>query len=133
MREFPLRIVTPDSEAYCGMAQSLLVRTADGDVEFLAGHTDYMGAVAIGRVRIKCDSGDRYASANGGFISVSGGEVLLATTTFEFSEDIDRERAERAKENAEAALREAKTARETDLAKAKLMRAISRLNASNLK
>ena len=42
MREYKLQIVTPDGLKFDGMAESLLVRTDDGDVQILAGHVDYM-------------------------------------------------------------------------------------------
>ena len=49
--------------------------------------------------------------------------------TFEFSDDIDVERAKRAKERAEELVRNANNDKELVLAKAKLKRAISRISA----
>ena len=40
MKSFKLKIVTPDGLAFDSEVESLLVRTHDGDVEFLAGHID---------------------------------------------------------------------------------------------
>ena len=39
MKSFHIEIVTPDGIEYEGEVESLLVRTDDGDVEILAGHT----------------------------------------------------------------------------------------------
>lgn len=133
MRSFPLTIVTPDGTAYSGTAESLLVRTDDGDVEIMAGHADYIASVGIGRTRIRVGGVDRFASSSGGFLSVKSGEVKLVATTFEFAEDIDKKRAELARENAERAIASAKNSRDIDLARAKLQRALSRISVAEIK
>ena len=131
MREFHLQIATPDGLEFDGEAESLLIRCETGDVEILAGHTDYFAAVGIGRARIKLKDGSRTASCAGGFLSVEGGVVRLAATTFEFAEDIDKKRAELAKERAEAQISAAKSDKEFTAARAKLMRALTRINVAN--
>ncbi len=133
MNTFYLQIVTPDGEAFSGEVESLLVRTDGGDTEILAGHADYIAPLGTGRARIKAGGVNRYASASSGIVTVSGGEVKLAAVTFEFAEDIDVERARRAKEAAEEKIREAKDDRALTLARAKLERAIARIRASELK
>lgn len=132
MRDFHIKIVSPDGLKLDGSIKSLLIRTDDGDVEILASHTDYFATIGVGRARIIIDDSERFASVNGGFLSVSGGEVTLATTTFEFADEIDVERAKSAKEDAERRLSVAKTQSEINIAKAKLMRAMNRLNVSDL-
>ena len=134
MRSFHLEIVTPDGTAYDAAAQSLLLRTDDGDVELLAGHADYIGTVGTGRVRVRdAEGNDEFASASGGFITVSRGEVKLVATTFEFARDIDVNRAEAAAERARSAISSAKSDRDERVAKAKLARALNRINVSSLK
>ena len=132
MKDFPIQIVTPDGIEFDGQIQSLLVKTTDGDVEILASHTDLLAAVDVGRVRlILSDGTEAYASACGGFLSVQGGIARLVNTTFEFARDIDTSRAERAKESAEQKIRAARSDDELKLAKAKLMRALCRLEIAN--
>ena len=133
MKPFHLEIVTPDGSVFDGMAESLLVRTTNGDVEILAGHADYLATVATGRTRIIVDGESRYASSQGGFLSVSGENVRLVTTTFEFADKIDLARAEAAKEKAESQLSGAKDAREIELAKARLSRALNRIKVAGMK
>ncbi len=133
MKQFPLEIVTPDGEMYNGEAESVLVRTKDGDAEILCGHTDYLAAIGVGRVRIIIGGEHRFAAASGGFLSVEGGRVKLVCVTFEFAEDIDERRAEHAKEKAEAAISSAKDDKAIEIAKAKLARALSRLNVAGMK
>lgn len=131
MKPFHLEIVTPDGAAFEGEAESLLVKTDDGDVEILAGHADLIATVAIGRARLIVDGKSRLAAVSGGFLSVTREVVRLVTTTFEFAENIDLARAEAAKAKAEEAIARAKNDRDILVAKAKLARAISRINAVN--
>ena len=133
MKEFHLQIVTPDGIFFDGMAESLLVRSEMGDIEIMAGHADLFSSLGIGRARIKTNGESRIGSAAGGFISVANGEVKLVATTFEFKDKIDIERAKAAKEKAEEKLKNAKSEKELTLAKAKLARAVNRINIASLK
>ena len=132
MKDFPIQIVTPDGVEFEGQIQSLLVKTVDGDVEILASHTDLLAAIDVGRARLShADGTVAYASVSGGFLSVRQGEVRLVNTTFEFSADIDSSRAERAKADAEKKIRSARSDEELRVAKAKLSRALCRLEIAN--
>ena len=133
MKAFHIEIVTPDGLEYSGEVESLLVRTDDGDVEILAGHTDFLAALGTGRVRILEGGKKRFGSVNGGFLSVQSGKTRLCAITFEFADQIDLKRAEAAKEKAEELIKNAKENQDIDLAKAKLLRAISRINVAKMK
>ena len=130
MKPFHLQIVTPDGLLFDGDAESLLVRTGDGDVEIMRGHTDLFASVGVGRARIIADGKSRAAFCSGGFLTVENGEVKLCAITFEFADTIDVDRARAAKERAEHAIAVAKDERAERIAKAKLMRAISRISVS---
>ena len=132
MKTFNLKIVTPDGLCYDSEVESLLVRTDDGDVEFLAGHIDYMASLGTGRARIKDGGKDRFASVSGGFVTVSGGEVKLVAITFEFRENIDLERARAARDEAKAAISSSADDKIVALAKAKLQRALSRIDVAEM-
>ena len=132
MKSFNLKVVTPDGLAFDSQIESLLVRTDDGDVEFLAGHIDYMASLGTGRARIKQDGKDRFASVSGGFVTVSGGEVKLIAITFEFQENIDLERAKAARDEAKETLSSSKDDKSIALAKAKLQRALSRIGVAEM-
>ena len=133
MRAFNIEIVTPDGLKFSGEVESLLVRTTEGDIEILAGHTDFLASLATGRERLIIDGKTRVASASGGFLSVKGGKVRMCATTFEFAEEIDLKRAEEAKARAEAALSTARDDREERIVRAKLMRAASRIKVASTK
>ena len=132
MKSFNLKVVTPDGLLFESEVESLLVRTDDGDVEFLAGHIDYMVSLGTGRARIKQDGKDRFASVSGGFVTVKGGEVKLVAVTFEFRENIDLERARAARDTAKATISSSHDDKVLKLAKAKLQRAINRIDVAEM-
>ncbi len=129
-KAFHLSVVTPDGLFYDGEAESITVRSADGDISILAGHSDYLAPLGMGATRIVIDGKERYAASIGGMISVNGGEVRLVPTTFEWADEIDINRARRAKEEAER--QRASTAEKTNasILEAKLRRAILRIGVS---
>ena len=133
MKRFHLEIATPDGMCYDGEAESVTVKTDDGDIEILASHADLLASLATGRARILLDGKPRYASHSGGFISVTKEGVKIAAITFEFSDEIDAKRAEAARERAEAKISSAKNAKDIELANAKLQRALNRINVAGMK
>ena len=132
MREFRLQIVTPDGLLFDGQAERLIVRSVAGDVGILAGHTDYVTALGMGTARIITQGQERTAACIGGMLSVSHGEVKVVATTFEWSEDIDKTRAEKSAERAKTILEEksSHTVEEVALAEARLKRALVRMGAA---
>ena len=131
---FKLEIVTPDGLLFDGDAKKVIVRTTEGDVGILERHSDYVAPLSIGLARIFTDKEEKRAACSGGMISVSGGVVRIVASTFEWAEDIDVERALKAKEKAEARLGKAKRDEyEYKLAEVKLKRSLARLNASGKK
>lgn len=128
MSSFHLQIVTPDGAFFDGPAQQVRVRTIDGDVAILAGHIPYVTALGIGEAAVTAEDGTvRKAAANGGMLSVTPEEVRVVATTFEWAENIDVERAKKAKEKAEERIKKAQNAKELELAKVKLSRALVRM------
>ncbi len=127
MKSFHLEIVTPDGQFFSGEAEYVVVRTASGEVGILADHTDYLNALGMGEARITVNGEVRRAACIGGMVSVTGGRVTIVATTFEWSDDIDLERAKLAEERAREALKSEKLDRvEQQLAEAKLKRALVR-------
>ena len=127
MTAFGLKIVTLDGLVYDGMVEELIVRTIEGDMGILAGHVNCVAALGMGRATLVIDGQKRYAACIGGMVSVVNGAVTLVPTTFEWAEDIDLARAQRAAENAKQMLAD-KELSETQLrlAEARLKRALVR-------
>lgn len=130
MSTFQLQIVTPDGSYFDGEAERLVVRSIDGDVCIMANHIPYVTALAVGEARVTIDGKPRVAAANGGMLTVNQKHVRLVATTFEWAEDIDAERAQRAKQKAEERIQKASDKTDLEIAKAKLARALIRIKVS---
>lgn len=130
MSTFHLQIVTPDGSFLDAQAEKLIVRTINGDICILPRHIPYVTALAMGEARVTIDGKVRRAAANGGMLAVTGDKVRLVASTFEWAEDIDKERARRAHDAAKQQIQDAKDKRELEMAKARLTRALTRLNVA---
>ena len=132
MTPFSLKIVTPDGMEYEGHAEEVIVRTTTGDLGILAGHVDCVAPLGMGRATFILDGQKRYAACIGGILSMSKGALTLVPTTFEWAEDIDADRADRAAERAKAIL-SGKNVQSADIAvaEAKLKRALIRKNVAD--
>ena len=130
MSSFRLQIVTPDGSLFDGQAEVLRLKTTEGYVSIRAKHADYIAALDIGVVTVTENGVSRNAACGGGFLSVEKGEVRLVATTFEYADSIDVERAELAKQKAQERLEALTEEKDILMAKAKLMRAINRLNVA---
>ncbi len=130
MKTFPIRIGTPDGLLYEGNIERVKCRSITGDVAILAEHINYVTALGMGEAFIRLEDGtERHAACIGGMLSVMDGSCHLLATTWEWKEDIDKERAERAKEKAEAILKtQGLSDKDFALATAKLNRALVRLS-----
>lgn len=134
MTPFPLKIVTPDGLIYDGQAEEVIVRGTEGDLAILARHINFVTPLGMGRAIIVANGQRRAAACIGGMLSVVNGECTLVPTTFEWADEIDVERAERAQQKAQERLRAA-NATDTDirLAEAKLHRALVRKSVASYK
>lgn len=134
MTPFNLKIVTPDGLIYDGEADEVIVRTIGGDVAILARHIDYVAPLGMGRAVVVSGDQRRTAACIGGMLSVSGGEVTLVATTFEWSDQIDVDRAQRSYERADKILRNSESSeRDIALAEARLHRALVRKSVASTK
>ena len=130
MATFHLQIVTPDRRVFDGEAEKIIVRTVGGDVCILARHIDYAAPLGIGEARVTDAEGNtRIAACSGGMLGVAGGEVRVMATTFEWAEDIDLARAERAQQEAQQKLEQLQRGdHDYSVMEAKLKRAIARIS-----
>ncbi len=74
----------------------------------MAGHIPFLGALGIGVVRIHKDGGDvDRIAVHEGFVEVKDDRVIILSDVAELPDQIDVERARRAKEEAEQDLKSA--------------------------
>ena len=134
MTPFRLRILTPEGVAYDGEAEMLTVRTTVGDKGILARHEPYVAALGIGQAKVRINGETRIAAVSSGSVEVGKECTTLLAQSFEWAEDIDLKRAERAQQLAEENMKRYKDdERKLDIAEYKLKRAINRINTASLK
>ena len=122
-----VEVVSPEKVLFSGEAKQVITRTLDGEIAFLPGHAPFLGALSECHTRITlADESVLDVAVHGGFVQVSGNTVSLLSDVAELADQIDRDRALRAKEAAEALL-----AKEHDAdVESALSRAHARLNAT---
>ena len=124
-----VELVSPERTLFTGEATMVQARTlGGGDIAFLTGHAPFIGALAVDQVIIRlADGSDEVAAVHGGFVSVNDDHVKILSDLAELKSQIDVDRARRAQERAEAALR---TTEDADAVTA-LARAQARLKATD--
>jgi len=102
-----VELVSPERILWTGEADMVSARTiGGGDIAFLTGHAPFVGALDIGQVTVRPPSGpDELVAVHGGFVEVSGDRVTILSDVAEVASQIDVDRARRAQERAEQALR----------------------------
>ena len=99
-----VQVVSPERVLWSGEAEMVTTRVLEGgDISFLTGHVPYLGALDIGLMIVRPESGDDIAFAvHGGFVEVSNDTVSVISDVAETKDAIDVERARRALERAVA-------------------------------
>lgn len=132
MKTVPLEIVTPDRKVFGDEVQMVIARGGAGDLGILPGHTPLVTTLKISAVRIKMNDGtEQLVAVSGGFMEVKPEKVTILAEAAELSEEIDIDRAERARQRAEQRL--AATGQENlDFRRAELalQRALNRLQVA---
>lgn len=122
-----VEVVSPERVLYSGEATMVLTRTLDGDIAFQANHAPFLGALSECHTKIYLpDGGVQDVAVHGGFVEVSNNTVTILSDVAELSQDIDIDRARRARERAESAVSHEHDAE----VEGALRRAHARLNAS---
>ena len=134
MTEFKLKILTPEGVVYDGMAESVIVRTTVGDKGILAKHEPYVAALTIGQAKIRINGAVRIGAVSSGIVEVTKDLTTILAQSFEWSDEIDVDRAEKARALAEERMEQYKDDQKSlDIAEYKLKRAINRINTANIK
>ena len=115
---FDVSVLTPESELLRTPARAIVLRSSDGDLTVLEGHTPIITDVVPGEVRVDRAEGDPvHMAVHGGYLQVETGQgidgaetrttrVTLLAATAELADQIDVARAERARAAAQARVEE---------------------------
>ena len=133
MSSFHLQIVTPDGLFYDGEAESISVRAVTGNLTILPRHINFVTPLGMGAAKVMTNGQPRMAACIGGMLAVTDGQVRVIATTFEWVEQIDAARAQRALERAQQKLAapDQLSKQELALAEAELKRALVRTSLVN--
>jgi len=126
-----LDIVTPDHLVAHDSVSALSLPGKSGCLGILPGHAPLLTELVPGELVYTRDSVKHYLAVNWGFAEVLPDRVIVLVQSAERAEDIDVERAERAKERAEERLKRfADAAVDQERAREALSRALARLETA---
>lgn len=124
-----LEVVTPERLVYTAETPMVIAPGVVGQFGIMADHVPLVSALEIGSLTVKGEHEDEYEEIfiNGGFFEVSENKAIVLTRSAESKEEIDLERAERAKQRAEERLSHPDADLDVRRAELALQRALMRL------
>ncbi len=130
MSKFILEIVTPERVLYQGEVEMVIARGAEGDIGILKGHEPFVTPLQIGKIKIKIDGQFKTAAVSHGYMQATKEKVIILVDTAEWPEEIDVNRAEKARERAEKRLQQKTTDLDILRAEIALKKAAARLGVA---
>jgi len=132
-----LEIVTPDRSLIREEVDEVVVPGTEGEFGILPGHTPLLSTLKVGELWYRQGEEKHYLAIAFGFVEVLPDRVTVLADVGERAQEIDVQRAERARQRAEQRLAEAPqphlTQTEFDIERARvaLMKALIRLQVAN--
>ena len=99
--ELKLEIVTPEQMTFRGVVEEVTIPGTEGQFGVLKGHAALLSSVDIGELSFTQDHKKTYYAVNTGYAEVTASKVTVLVETAERFDLIDRERAKRAREQAD--------------------------------
>jgi len=124
---FLLEVMTPERHFFHGEVEAVTVSATDGFLTVLKGHAPLICGLKVGTMQIKRDGEWKTAFHSDGFMEVRPDCVMLFAQACEWPEEIDRKRAQEAKERIERHMREKQSIYEHRHCQISLARAMTRL------
>ena len=101
-----LEVVTPDRQVLSVEVDEVTAPGANGYFGVLPGHIPFITTLGLGELGYRSGNQWEYLAITWGYAEVLPNHVTVLTQTAEMAEEVDIERAERAKRRAEERLRE---------------------------
>jgi len=125
-----LEVATPTRLVVAETVHEVVIPGSQGYFGVLPGHAPLLATLGVGELMYRKGNTQCHLALAGGFVEVRNDKVIILAENAERPEEVDRERALRAKERAERRL----GGREADVdfarAQAALMRALIRLQVA---
>jgi len=127
---FQLEIVTPEKIVVKDDAQEMQIPGKNGYLGILPGHAPLVTELAVGEITYRKEGYTHHLAVAWGFAEVLPDRVTVLAEIAERADEIDVQRAEKAKERAEQKLRSGDPEIDYDRAEASLRKAETRLEVA---
>ena len=127
-----LEIVTPERLVYSDDVDAVVCPGIEGELGVLPHHTPLVTTLGYGELRIRKGGREDYYAIAGGFLQVRPDKVVVMAETADLASEIDLERAQEARREAERALEGVAQTDAVDLAaaRAQLQQALLRIRVA---
>ena len=125
-----LEVVTPKGAIVSDDVEIITAPGFAGEFGVLANHAPFLSTIKVGTLHYRKDGNEMELMISGGFCEVSNNKITFLVESAEHGQEIDVDRALRAKERAEKRLLQAREQQEKfdrTRAEAALQRALARL------
>jgi len=99
-----LEIVTPERLAYSDTVDSVQLPGSEGELGVLPHHAPLISTLGVGELRIRKGGAEESFAIVGGFLQVRPDKVVVMAETADMASEIDLEKAQEARREAEKAL-----------------------------
>jgi F-type H+-transporting ATPase subunit epsilon len=99
-----LEIVTPERLAYSDIVDSVVLPGSQGEIGVLPHHAPLVSTLGVGELRIRKGGQEEAFAIVGGFLQVRPDKVVVMAETADMASEIDLEKAQEARREAERAL-----------------------------
>jgi F-type H+-transporting ATPase subunit epsilon len=99
-----LEIVTPERRVFSDTVDSVQVPGSEGELGVLPHHAPLVSTLGVGELRFRKDGVEESFAVVGGFLQVRPDKVVVLAETADMASEIDLEKAQEARREAERAL-----------------------------
>jgi len=99
-----LEIVTPERLAYSDTVDAVVLPGSEGELGVLPHHAPLLATLGVGELRIRKAGEEEAFAIVGGFVQVRPDKVVVMAETADMASEIDLEKAQQARAEAEKAL-----------------------------
>ncbi|MBW2039465.1 MAG: F0F1 ATP synthase subunit epsilon [Deltaproteobacteria bacterium] len=103
---FLLEVVTPNRLVLSQEVEEITAPGVEGEFGVLPGHTPFFTTLKVGETVYRTGKEQRYIAVTWGFVEVLPDRVTILAEAAELEQEIDVDRAQRAKERAEERLKQ---------------------------
>lgn len=132
---FLLKITTPDGKKFEENVEMANFTLSDGDIGIMKGHLPLVGVIEISIMNYKKGNTFYPIAISGGILQVSPDKINVLADAFETKDELNFQRALKAKQKAEDDIKNALNDSSIDVLKAELAlkRALNRMKLNDIK